>query len=254
MRGAPRLIAFVTRFRAGFAAVFFFAAIVFTSTERFTTMRDSVRAAFVHFSAPLEGVVSFFYLDARGLVTIAMGNLVDPLSTALELPLVHPDGSPATRDEIATDWSNVKSRQDLSPRGGMAFSAVARLHLTGDGIQEVVGAKLDEMDGYLSRRFTDWANWPAPAQLATLSVAWACGPAFAFPRLAAFLQAGDFAGAATECTIHPETGTIVRRNALDRALYLAASRVVATCGDLEELVLPPGVPPDAPTDPTPMAA
>ena len=51
--------------------------------------------------------------------------------------------------------------------------------------------KLGQMDAYLAKRFPEWEEWPADAQLATLSMAWACGPAFRFPRLEAALRAQE---------------------------------------------------------------
>ena len=36
-------------------------------------MRPSVRAAFMRYTAPLEGSIPHFYADSLGLVTIALG-------------------------------------------------------------------------------------------------------------------------------------------------------------------------------------
>src|SRR4051812_13306092 len=72
-------------------------------------MRDVVRAAFVDFTIPLEGVIPHLYQDVKGLVSIAIGNLVDPIQLAMNLPLVHDDGSPASRNEIAAEWLRIKN-------------------------------------------------------------------------------------------------------------------------------------------------
>ena len=61
-------------------------------------IRPSVRAIFWPFTDPLEGVVSTMYLDAIGLVTVARGDLIDPVDAALDLPFVYGDGTPATRE------------------------------------------------------------------------------------------------------------------------------------------------------------
>ena len=70
-------------------------------------MRDIVRRSFVAFSGPLEGVIPYMYADVRGLVTTAIGILIDPMSYALALPWVRRDGSPATPGEIVEDWHRV---------------------------------------------------------------------------------------------------------------------------------------------------
>ena len=45
-------------------------------------MRASVKNQFRTFNAPLEGVVKYMYLDIKGLVTIGVGNLIDPINAA----------------------------------------------------------------------------------------------------------------------------------------------------------------------------
>lgn len=202
-------------------------------------MRAAVRAVFVDWSTPLEGVVDFLYLDVKGLVTTAMGNLVDPMIYALPLPFVRPDGWLARRDEIIAAWNAVKARQDLALHGGMAFRNVTTLRLTKEGIAFVVGGKLDENDRYLRTRFgPDYDDWPADAQLAVHSMSWACGPAFRFPQLEAALRVRDFVTAAAECTIHPEQGTIVERNRRQRLLFMNAARVLEHGLDPDVLYYP----------------
>jgi hypothetical protein len=59
------------------------------------------------------------YLDIKGLVSIGIGNLIDPINLAMDLPFVHKDdiNVAASTDEIETEWQTVKGRQDLAPRG-----------------------------------------------------------------------------------------------------------------------------------------
>jgi GH24 family phage-related lysozyme (muramidase) len=192
-------------------------------------MHQSVRDAFVPFTAPMEGVVRFLYLDVKGLVTTAIGNLVDPMEAALALPLMRPDGTRASREDIAAEWANVKARQDMRMRGGMAYAAVTRLRLTDEGVRQVVAGKLAQMESYLARRFPEWEEWPADAQLATLSMAWACGPAFRFPRLEAALRAQDWITAANECRMDERGNPGLRpRNKANRTLYRNAYHVAAS--------------------------
>ncbi len=202
-------------------------------------MRAAVAEAFVAFSAPLEGVVPFLYLDVRGLVTTAIGVLVDPVSAAIHLPWVRPDGSPASHSEIVSEWSKVKSRQDMKLRGGGAFKAISSLRLTDEGVRQVTQTVLERMDRQLAARFPEYAEWPADAQLATLSMAWACGPAFRFPRLEAALRNRDFLTAAAECGISTEGNPGVQpRNRANTVLYRNASVVQGDHLDHERLWWP----------------
>lgn len=41
-------------------------------------MYPSVTSFFRVFNEPLEGVVAYMYLDIKGLVTVGVGNLIDP--------------------------------------------------------------------------------------------------------------------------------------------------------------------------------
>ena len=214
-------------------------------------MRDSVRDAFMNYTVPLEGSLSFLYCDVIGLVTTAVGVLADPLPMALTLPFKVPaDGwRDASRDEIAADWHRVKDRQDLRHKGGMVYGQIARLRLTEDGVRDVTLRKLGNMEDRLRLRFDQWDEWPADAQLAVLSLAWACGPAFRFPKLAAYLRAQDWSSAATECDIRPDHGTIKRRNAAQRLCLRNAAAVYDNMGDPERLWWPRECPDGVKTDP-----
>ncbi len=186
-------------------------------------MRDNVRAAFVPFTAPLEGVVRWMYADVKGLVTTAIGNLIDPLPPGL--PFVNKlTGLAVSEDAIRADWQRIKGDASLAKLGHRACERITMLRLTDEGVNQVVSRKLDEMDRALAKRFPQWELWPADAQLATLSMSWACGPAFHFPTLEAALRSADFGKAATECHIN-ETGNpgVVPRNKANVVLYRNAS-------------------------------
>lgn len=189
-------------------------------------MRESVRSRFVEFTSPMEGVVGHMYLDVKGLVTTAIGNLIDPMQIAMTLPWTHFDGTFASRSEIASEWMRVKSDPVAAKRGHRYTEGITQLRLTPAGIDLVVSKKLEQMGQYLTSRFPDFEEWNACAQLATLSMSWACGPAFRFPALDQCLRARDFDGAAVHCTIN-ETGNpgVKPRNVAMRILYRNAARV-----------------------------
>lgn len=188
-------------------------------------MRASVRENFVAFTGPLEGVVRWFYADVKGLITIGIGNLVDPVESALGLAMVHKGTDiPASVEAIRADWQRVKDDPNAARRGHRSVEALTALRLTDVGLDSLVGWRLRSNDDILRKRFPEFEEWPADAQLATHSMAWACGPYFRFPRLEAALKARDFSTAATECYMNT-TGNpgLVPRNAANKALYRAAA-------------------------------
>lgn len=195
-------------------------------------MRPTVRAAFLTFTSPLEGVVPFCYLDVKGLVTIAVGNLIDPVDLALGLPFLRKDGKPASRGEVLAEWKAIKARRDLAPRGGMAFEKIATLHLSPEGIERVVLGKLADVDARLARRFPQYETWPADAQLGVLSMAWACGAHFHFPLFEAAVRALDFTTAAVECRMNEQGNPGLHpRNVHNKTLFENAAAVLAAGDD-----------------------
>lgn len=188
-------------------------------------MKRAVRDAFLDFTSPLEGVVQWMYADVRGLITTAIGNLIDPLSLALPLPWRRPDGSPASGDEVIAEWQKVKNDPNSAKLGHRYSQRLTRLRLTEDGVRDLVFQKLDENDVALRKRFPGFEEWPADAQLATHSMAWACGPAFRFPLLEKALRAKDWEAAADEAHISTTNNPgVVPRNLENRKLYRNAAR------------------------------
>lgn len=191
-------------------------------------MRTVVRAAFVPFSTRFEGCLNHMYLDVKGLCTTAIGVLIDPVELALGLPWKHPSGLSASAREIFNEWHAIKGRLDIASHGGGAFRKFTELHLDDLGIEQVVSTKLRQVDLALTKRFPGYQNWPADAQLGTLSMAWACGSAFHFPRLEAALSSLDFREAAAECHMDEKGNPGLKpRNQANVRLFLAAAKVVS---------------------------
>lgn len=193
-------------------------------------MKQSVSDAFVAYSEPKEGLIRHFYADVKGLVTIGIGNLVDPIHYALKLPLKHPDGRPATSAEIAAEWNAVKL-DPLSRTKGWTYSvSKTRLRLDDAGVKQVVGVKLHEFDVALHRRYPGYEDFPADAQLALLSLSWACGAAYNFPALDRAVARRDWAACADESQMD-ETGNpgLRPRNIDHRILFHNAA--AGTCPD-----------------------
>ena len=188
--------------------------------------RESVEANYTDFTTKFEGKLPFMYLDVKGLVTTGIGNLIDPIGAALSLPWVHTNGAPASQDEIRSAWNAVKARQDMKLRGGGAFAGVTDLRLTDDGIRQLVNDKLRANEAILRKRFPTYDNWPADAQLGLLSMAWAMGPNFRYPKFEAAVNAlvPDFAAAAKESYINDANNPGLRpRNVANESLFMAAA-------------------------------
>ncbi len=208
-------------------------------------MRDSVRAAFVPFTLPLEGAINgligipWMYQDVKGLVSTGLGNLIDPVALAIGLPFVHLDGTPATREDIVAEWTRIKHLgPDVRGRtaaelGHLYAKPYTRLRLTPVGIEQLVMSKLHSNEQMIAGIFKDWEDWPADAQLATHSMAWACGAGIFTPRsgdkfwpkLTAALHALDLRTAAVECFMPEEAriGGLRPRNKANRILYTNAA-------------------------------
>lgn len=187
-------------------------------------MKPAVRENFVAFTAPLEGVVRWLYADVKNLITIGIGNLVDPIESALSLRMVHKGTDiQATPADIRADWQKVKSDPNAARLGHRSVETLTSLRLTEEGLADVVGKRLALNDKILRERFPDFEEWPADAQLATHSMAWACGPYFRFAKLEAALRAREFSTAANECYMNTTGNPGLRpRNAANKALYMAA--------------------------------
>lgn len=190
-------------------------------------MRQVVIDRFFDWSTQFEGYVPWMYLDCKGLVTVGVGNLIDPVYAATPLPFVHADGTPATQGEISDEWHVIKGHQDLTKRGYKACQAYCKLRLTRDGVGLLVARKLAANWDWLKRNyFQDADNWPAAAQLGVSSMAWAMGPGFprTFKNFTVAARAGDWTSASKMCAINASGNVgIIPRNKADTALFLYAA-------------------------------
>ncbi|HEY7336985.1 MAG TPA: hypothetical protein VH639_18980 [Bryobacteraceae bacterium] len=203
-------------------------------------MFSSVQAGFLSFSEKFEGSVAFMYLDVKGLVTVGVGNLIDPVALAQALPFrfknrpgIATPGAAATQDQIATEWQTLKSNPDLGRKGFRACDPVTELELSDDSIGSLILGRLGDNETFLKRQpwFKDFDAWPADAQLGLLSMAWAMGPAGPgdFPHFRAACQSQDFNTAAAECKMSEAGigGSLIERNKANFALFSNAAAVIA---------------------------
>ncbi len=188
-------------------------------------MRDSARAAFRPLSERLEGRKRWPYADVRGLVTVSVGCLIEPLSLAIGLPWMIGD-RPATAAEITADWNAVN---ELPARWEKPWTAdrqasLTRIRLTDDGVDRLMVKRLDANISYLrSKLFPEWDEYSADAQLAIMLTAWALGAAFDKtkpPRhaLVAAIRARDWLSAKVHSHLSEagNAGVIERNRAIER--------------------------------------
>ncbi len=195
-----------------------------------SAIHPSVLAAYRAFTARFEGVLRFMYLDVKGLVTTGIGNLIDPVESALSLPWKHKeDGRAASPDEIRAEWARVKGHTELKLKGGGAYAKVTSLVLDDAAIDHLVASKLRENEEVLRRRFPGFERWPADAQLGLLSMAWAMGPYFHFPAFEAAVNRSrpDFRAASRRSRMNA-TGNpgLVPRNLANSVLFTNAAHAV----------------------------
>jgi hypothetical protein len=192
-------------------------------------MHPSVLAAYRPFSARFEGVLPFMYLDVKGLVTTGIGNLIDPVDSALTLPWKHKNGTRATPDEIRAEWTRVKGHTELKLKGGGAFGKVITLVLDDEAIDHMVQTKLHQNEAVLRQRYPGFETWPADAQLGALSRAWAMGPYARSPRFDEVVnqRRPDFRKAAREGRMDA-TGNpgLAPRNEANRQLFTNAANAL----------------------------
>ena len=202
-------------------------------------MHSSVNQSFRGFNEPFEGVVKYMYLDILGLVTVGVGNLIDPISAALSLPFQYQNKpgiktpeAPASRAVIEAEWKLLKSHQELAKLGHRACKKFANLELSDDAIDNLIQQRLLQNEAFLKRQkpFRDFDNWPADAQMAILSMAWAMGPGnlHKWTLFAGACERMDFDTAADNCRIR-EAGNpgVIPRNKANKHLFNNGASVLA---------------------------
>jgi hypothetical protein len=213
-------------------------------------MYDSVQLEFRAFSERFEGYVPYMYLDIKGLVTVGVGNLIDPVELATVLPFrfksrpgIATPGALASQEKIAAEWQLLKSNPNLAQKGFRACDPLTELDIPDDALNDLIVKRLAGSESFLKRQaqFSAFDNWPADAQLALLSMAWAMGPAGPgrFPLFSAACENLDFNFAAQECQMN-EVGNpgLIPRNLANRTLLSNAAVVLAQGLDPSALYYP----------------
>ncbi|MDQ2944454.1 MAG: hypothetical protein M3Y27_00650 [Acidobacteriota bacterium] len=202
-------------------------------------MHSKVQAQFRAFNEPFEGAISYMYLDVLGLVTVGVGNLIDPVTVATTLPFrfkhkpgIANAGALATKEQIVAEWQELKANTSLAHKGHLACAPITDLELDEAAIDAVIAERLAKNESFLKREppFKNFDTWPADGQLAVLSMAWAMGPAgvLNFHHLCASCATMDFKAAATQCKVNEQGNPgVVPRNKANCTLLSNAAAVIA---------------------------
>ena len=202
-------------------------------------MRSRVQAQFRTFNEPFEGAIPYMYLDVLGLVTVGVGNLIDPVTVATTLPFrfkhkpgIANPGALATKEQIVAEWQELKANTSLARKGHLACASITNLELDEAGIDAVIAKRLAQNENYLKcePHFKDFDTWPADGQLALLSMAWAMGPAGVvnFHHLCASCATMDFKTAARQCKMNEQGNPgLIPRNKANCTLLSNAAAVLA---------------------------
>lgn len=230
-------------------------------------MRQSVRDIFFDFSAQREGFTPFMYCDTLNLVTTGIGNLVDAsgrntfdisagaMAPAMNLPWKFKAPGWTSKNPLAADtasqadireaWIRTKLKEQEVPEfnkgGGFKYAGLTPLTLDMAGLKALFEKTLTRFDGTLAGRYRGYETYPADAQLAMLSMAWAMGPAFNFPQFKAAMEARDFEKAAELSFFKGGGGTPEKRsgrNGENQIMLQTAAVVEKTGADPDRLTFP----------------
>jgi hypothetical protein len=214
-------------------------------------VRPGVAQAFVDFSLSHEGWEGFWYKDVKGLVTIGIGELADPLTRldpSILSQFVNLDGSPANPADAILAWHTVKSDTTINPKlGGAAYGRLTSVRAMKGAITNLTYHMLSANEGLLRMQFPNWDTAPAHAQLAMLSHAWAFGAHVAngWPHLTQAFNLQAYQVCAEQCVPSAQEAAAQNpsfhdRIAQEQAHFRAAARLLSTPGaDLDDLTLSP---------------
>ena len=206
-------------------------------------MHKSVRQKLPEFLKRYEGKYNHMYLDKKGLVTIGIGFLIDPVDEALKLQYRTKGGGTVGNAEVKAEWEKVKERKDLINKGGPAFASITTLELSDQGIRTLfikkseAAAKWYVNNAVAKKYYGEFNSWPADAQMALLGIAWGIAPIpqFGWRALPEACKREDWMKAAEECRIKDAP---VGRNRGHKLMFQNAYYVRENKSDISKLWWP----------------
>ena len=203
----------------------------------FQATRASVVDSFVNWSKPLEGLETYPYTDAEGLVTTGMGNLLDALAPGQTMhencghgtttPCGQASPTATARalawspNNIDADWTAIKAAWPGTQ--STACAGITSSRLDPDAVQALIAKTMKSNEADLIKYLPGFAQAPADGQLAAHSMAWAMGSGFPakFPAWTRAFNAGDYLTAAAQS--HMQGVGIDMRNLANKLLLTNAA-------------------------------
>ncbi|MEH6650069.1 MAG: glycoside hydrolase family protein [Motiliproteus sp.] len=168
-----------------------------------------------------EGCIHHMYLDTRGNVTIAVGQLVSSATDAVKLSLVvRETQQQATDEQITAEYDRMLQQQP--GKIAAAYKAVTQLEMTHQRVDELLDQRIDEFTTGIKGQLNDFDSYPEPAQEALLDMAFNLGVAGLrrkFPTMMGAAARKDWQTCAAECS---RRGISDHRNQATQALFQAA--------------------------------
>ena len=165
-----------------------------------------------------EGSIPHMYLDTRGFVTVAVGQLLKTVEAAQELDFVNRDtGQPAGEAEIAEDYASVKQQE--AGKIASQYRQFTKLDMPGPAMDALLDKRIEGFVEGLRRDFPQYDSYPDPAKLGLMDMVFNLGNAGVVNKFPTFTRAArsqDWATCARECR---RVGISDHRNEMTRELF-----------------------------------
>ena len=171
-----------------------------------------------------EGCIPHMYLDTRGYVTVAVGQLLASAADAQALPFLHRNnGKPASAETIAAEYENVKKQKPALI--AQSYKKHTELELAQTNIDALLESRILEFKSGLRSNLPNYDSCPVSAQEALLDMAFNLGInglINKFPTLVRNVKSEDWNGCAKECK---RRGISDQRNLETQHLFEQAAKV-----------------------------
>lgn len=165
-------------------------------------MTDPDLSLYIDNCRHFEGVVPWLYLDTKGNVTIAVGKLVPTLGVADSLPLkIFSDSTIASSDQIASDWSRIKSMPFGPKYGNRYFHAKTSVYMIDSDINALLSFTIQPILTELKAVFIAWSSYVSGVKQVVVDMAYQLGVTGLqddFPQFCLDIKAEKWADAAAE--------------------------------------------------------
>jgi GH24 family phage-related lysozyme (muramidase) len=161
------------------------------------------------------------YLDTVGVVTVGIGTALFSAADAQKLAFVKRGTATAASDaEIETDWKEVHKQT----KGLLAtsYKKFTKLDLPADAIAKAFKDELSGFEDKLKAKWSNFNDFPKPAQLALLDMMYNLGSLDGFPSLSKAVDKQDWETCAKECH---RKGPSETRNKETKELFEKAAKL-----------------------------